>query len=62
MPEHGVETRPFFGPIHTFPYFPKSEPLPVSELVAQKGICFPSGAGLTDDAIDRSIEAFLRCR
>jgi perosamine synthetase len=62
MLERGVETRPFFAPIHTFPYFPKSEPLPISERIAAKGICFPSGAGLTDEEIDRTIEAFLQCR
>ncbi|GAC1549219.1 MAG: GDP-perosamine synthase [Polyangiales bacterium] len=67
MLEHGVETRPFFVPMHLFPYLAKGPvagpgALPVSEYVGARGICLPSGGGLTDAEVDRSVETFLRCR
>jgi len=67
MLEQGVETRPFFVPLHTFPYFASTPvhgvgALPRTEALAARGICLPSGAGLTDAEIDRSIEVFLACR
>lgn len=62
MLEQGVETRPFFVPLHTFPYFTDTAPLPRTEHLAARGICFPSGAGLTDAEVDRSVEVFLACR
>ncbi len=67
MLEHGVETRPFFVPMHLFPYLAKTPvaglgALPVTETIAAKGICLPSGGGLTDEEIDRSIAALLQCR
>lgn len=67
MLERGVETRPFFGAIHLFPYLSNAKfagkgALPRTERIAATGICMPSGGGLTDEEIDRSVEAFLACR
>jgi perosamine synthetase len=67
MLEHGVETRPFFVPMHLLPYMDKTPvfgpgALPISERIASHGICLPSGGGLTDEEVDRSAEAMLRCR
>jgi perosamine synthetase len=62
MLEHGVETRPFFVPLHTFPYFTGTSPLPRTEHLAARGVCLPSGAGLTDAEVDRAVEVFLSCR
>lgn len=62
MLERGVETRPWFVPLHTFPYFKGTSPLPRTERLAARGVCLPSGAGLTDEEVDRTVEAFLACR
>ncbi|MBI2389481.1 MAG: DegT/DnrJ/EryC1/StrS family aminotransferase [Deltaproteobacteria bacterium] len=71
MLERGVETRPFFVPLHLFPYFsPYSASctrggpgaLPRTESIAARGLCLPSGAALADDEVDRCIEVFLACR
>jgi perosamine synthetase len=67
MLERGVETRPFFGACHTFPYFAAcpgagAGALPHSELAAATGLCLPSGGALTDDQIDRVAEAYAASR
>ena len=62
--ERGVDSRPMFYPNHLLPAFTEQPDaargsLPVTEHVSFRGLALPSGAGLTDDEIDRSIEAYL---
>ena len=50
----GIETRPFFYPIHTLPmYAPISSPLkfPVAESLSRRGINLPSSALLSENEI-----------
>ncbi|MCX7833184.1 MAG: DegT/DnrJ/EryC1/StrS family aminotransferase [Ignavibacteria bacterium] len=49
---NGIETRPFFYPLHTLPMF-KSEDIkcPVAESIAGRGISLPSFPGLRDKDI-----------
>lgn len=56
MRARGVDTRPFFFPLHLQPLLQKTEfvenrSLPVSEYLAQHGLYLPSFLGLTDDEI-----------
>ena len=53
--ERGIETRPFFYPIHTMPPYVNDGPesLPVAESLSARGICLPTWAGLTDRQVDR---------
>ncbi len=57
----GIETRPFFPPIHRQPaYAPaSSEPttLPVTEALASTGINLPTYSGMSDGDVDAVIEA-----
>ncbi|MBK7400397.1 MAG: DegT/DnrJ/EryC1/StrS family aminotransferase [Myxococcales bacterium] len=63
LSERGIEARPFFEPNHLFPYFGgKLGDLPRSERIAVRGVCLPSGAGLTDAEIDRAADAWLAVR
>jgi perosamine synthetase len=65
MSEHGIETRPFFVPNHLFPHYHGEQGIglfPKSEWVAARGICMPSGAGLTESEVDRAVDAFIACR
>jgi perosamine synthetase len=60
LEEVGVETRPFFHPMHTLPPYRDGESLPVSEEIAARGINLPSGVGLTREDVEmiaRQIEA-----
>jgi perosamine synthetase len=56
--EKGVQTRPFFYPMHLQPLFArypwyKKERLAVSEHLHQNGFYLPSGLTLTEDALGR---------
>jgi len=60
--EYGVETRPFFYPIHKQPVFNEmqlflNENLPVSENLYKKGFYIPSGLALTEKQIIEVSEA-----
>lgn len=53
----GIETRPFFYPLHRLPPYRLRERFPVAEGFASRGLNLPSGPAITDDEIDRVIEA-----
>lgn len=55
----GIDTRPFFVPIHHLPPYRSGVTLPVSDNLAARGINLPSGTGLTEDEI-RTVAAALR--
>ncbi len=52
----GIETRPFFIPIHRLPPYAalaKPEPLPHTDRLAATGINLPTFTGMSDEQIDR---------
>jgi perosamine synthetase len=54
----GVQTRPFFWPMHEQPVFRgrgwfQDERYPVAERIARRGFYLPSGVGTTDEEIDQ---------
>lgn len=56
----GVETRPFFYPLHTLPMYAGAQqgrPLPVAERLGAQGINLPSFSTLDDEAIDYICES-----
>lgn len=55
----GVQTRPFFYPMHLQPVFEKykKESFPVSERIAKYGLYLPSGLGLEESEIKEVAEA-----
>ena len=48
----GIETRPFFYPVHALPMYNTGQSLPVAEELGRRGINLPSGATLTPEQID----------
>jgi perosamine synthetase len=57
MLERGVETRPFFYPMHTLPpYLRPGAVYPVAERVARAGINLPSSALLVEAQVRRVVE------
>jgi len=48
----GIDTRPFFYPVHTLPMYNTGQSLPVAEDLGRRGINLPSGATLTPEQID----------
>jgi perosamine synthetase len=59
--EAGIETRPFFYPVHTMPAYSEwnGNSLPVAEDLARRGICLPTYAGLEPSQIDRVCDALI---
>lgn len=56
LKKHGVETRPFFIPLHQQPGlikrgFFRGERYPVAEELSQRGLCLPSGLTITESQI-----------
>lgn len=60
LEEKNIETRPLWKPMHLQPVF-KSAPAylnGVSEELFSKGMCLPSGSNLTEEDLERVIDAF----
>jgi perosamine synthetase len=54
----GIDTRPVFLPLHRQPFWgPERPSLPVSEALGERGLLLPSGNQVTDDDVQRVIEA-----
>jgi len=56
MRMRGVDSRPFFHPIHTLPPYAAGQSLPVAERLARQGINLPSSAALSDDDVHRVVQ------
>jgi perosamine synthetase len=62
--ERGVDTRPFFYPLHQQPVLAKysldvQPSLPVSERLGRSGLYLPSFVGITDDEIAHCASSLL---
>jgi perosamine synthetase len=67
LDEEGIETRPFFIPIHTLPPYQESwsrrgRRLPLTESLAASGLNLPTYAGLSETDLDRISAAILSAR
>ena len=51
----GVETRPFFVPVHRQPFYSGDTTFPVADRLGGQGILLPSGSNLTDEHVERVI-------
>ena len=51
LDQEGIETRPFFYPIHTLPPYRHGLKLPVAEELSARGLNLPSGPKILDDEI-----------
>ncbi len=49
----GIETRPFFYPVHTMPPYATGQKLPVAERLSGQGILLPTWIGLKERDIER---------
>ena len=47
----GIDTRPFFHPMHTMPPFASGAPFPVADAVATSGLNLPSSPRLTESNV-----------
>lgn len=52
----GIETRPFFIPMHMFPMYNTKERFPVAEELAKKGLNLPSSVKLKKDEVKNIVD------
>ena len=57
LADRGIDSRPFFHPIHTLPPYATGRRLPVAEALASHGLNLPSGTGLTQADVERAARA-----
>jgi len=57
----GIETRPFFVPMHLLPMYNSGERLPIAEDLANKGINLPSSVALDKSQVTLIIQEFKKC-
>jgi perosamine synthetase len=57
LKERGIDSRPFFHPLHTMPPYRQDISLPVAESLARKGLNLPSSAILQERDIERIVGA-----
>jgi perosamine synthetase len=71
LKQQGIETRAFFYPLHRQPVFLTGRDVrfpetagayPVAERLGQDGLYLPSGLGLTEEEVERVVEALRQCR
>lgn len=53
----GIETRPFFYPIHILPPYRRSLTLPVAEELSSMGLNLPSGSRISENTIREVVES-----
>jgi perosamine synthetase len=51
--QHGIDTRPFFVPLHQLPPYARAESYPVSDRLAKRGLNLPSAPNLDEATIAR---------
>lgn len=56
----GVDSRPFFHPVHTLPPYARGERFPAAEDLAARGISLPSGYGLERWDVERVSTALAK--
>jgi perosamine synthetase len=56
---HGIETRPFFVPMHRLPMYAGTKVFPESDFLAAHGMNLPTYSELADDSIDEISDALL---
>lgn len=60
LESNNIETRPLFYPVDGFEFYEKSDELPVTYSIYDRGICLPSYPGLERGIQDKIIEVILR--
>ena len=62
LEEKGIDTRPFFYPMHVMPPYKNNEEFSVAEEISRKGINLPSGVNLVRENIEKIAGTIRRLR
>lgn len=61
LERQGIETRPFFYPVHTLPPYKRNLTLPVAEQLSATGLNLPSGPRLSRSEIQEIVRYMRTC-
>jgi perosamine synthetase len=61
LKEFGIQTRPFYVPLHKLPMYRSDVRLPQSEFLGEHGIVLPTYSGLSDEHVDEISQALTKC-
>jgi len=61
LEEFGIQTRPFYVPMHRLPIYRREVRFPHAEFLADHGIALPTYSGLRDEEVDEICEAIKAC-
>jgi len=56
LEENGIETRPFFYPMHLIPPYESNKAFPAAEQISREGINLPSAVGLKEEEVKFILE------
>lgn len=59
LAKRGIETRPFFYPVHLMPPYHRKISLPIAETISAQGIILPSSANLSNDSIHQVCQELI---
>ena len=57
LEKSGVDTRPFFYPMHVMPPYKNKDRVPVAEELARKGVNLPSGSTLANENVKQVVKS-----
>jgi perosamine synthetase len=57
LADFGIDTRPFFYPIHIMPPYKENAIYPIAEKLSREGFNLPSGANLSNDELEKVASA-----
>jgi perosamine synthetase len=60
LDEAGIESRPFFYPIHIMPPYQSTLTLPIAEKLSQCGLVLPSYTEIQDDEIEKVCQVIIQ--
>ncbi len=61
LKEFGIQTRPFYVPLHRLPLYARDQRLPNAEFLGDHGFLVPTYSGLTDAEVDEISESLKTC-
>jgi perosamine synthetase len=59
LADSGIDSRPFFYPIHTMPPYKENVAYPIAEKLSQEGLNLPSSVKLSEDDLKKIVNALF---
>lgn len=59
LKQYGIQTRPFYVPMHHLPMYQSAHKFPNAEFLGEHGIVLPTYSGLREEEIDEICQAFV---